>query len=189
MSKIPCNLLPACCAAALLLGLAGCTTTDTLNRERAAYQSETSYMQEQNRKLSGRIEDLELQIDQLHQDLDRVRTDSRRGTEAGRQASDERLTRLEQQIQQLAKARETDRKQIVDQLSAQMAKIMKSNRPSGRSQRSSGSECGREDLVVPGQTLSEIARAYSVSINAIIKANHMKTPNPLRAGQPLFIPD
>ena len=166
----------------------GCTTMEAQNRERAAHQAEVSYMQEQNRKLSGRIDDLELQIDQLHRDLDRVRESARLGQDAERKASDQRLDQLEQQLAQLNQARAGDRQQIVDQLSKQMAKVMQSARPAAPS-RSGVSEYGREHLVEPGQTLSEIARAYGVSIQAVIKANNMSNPNALRAGQTLFIPD
>ena len=41
----------------------------------------------------------------------------------------------------------------------------------------------------PGETLSEIARAYGVSVNAITRANKIERPDLVRAGQTLFIPE
>ena len=47
---------------------------------------------------------------------------------------------------------------------------------------------GYNHIVEAGQTLSEIARGYGVTVNAIKQANGLKNDN-LRIGQKLFIPD
>ncbi len=47
---------------------------------------------------------------------------------------------------------------------------------------------GYEHEVEPGQTLSEIARAYGVRMEAIVKENNLKDAGAIRAGQKLFIP-
>ena len=47
---------------------------------------------------------------------------------------------------------------------------------------------GYEHIVEPGQTLSEIARGYGVSVAKIKAANALKSDN-LRIGQKLFVPD
>ena len=74
-------------------------------------------------------------------------------------------------------------KQIVAELSRKMATVMKSHAPSA------GSEYGREHVVRPGETLSEIASAYGVTLNALVRANGLKNANAIRVGQKIFIPE
>jgi LysM repeat protein len=50
-------------------------------------------------------------------------------------------------------------------------------------------ESGVWHTVEAGQTLSEIAKAYNISINVIVRANNVKNPDSVRAGTRLFIPD
>lgn len=54
-------------------------------------------------------------------------------------------------------------------------------------QRTYGS--GWEHVVQPGESLSAIAAAYHVKVDSIVRANEIRNPNALRAGQKLFIPD
>jgi LysM repeat protein len=44
-------------------------------------------------------------------------------------------------------------------------------------------------VVQPGETLSEIAKAYGVSVSVIIRENNLQKPDQLRVGQKLFIPE
>ncbi len=74
-------------------------------------------------------------------------------------------------------------KQIVTELSRKMATLMKSQAPTR------GSEYGREHMVKPGETLSEIASAYGVTVNALVRANDLKNANSIRVDQKIFIPE
>ena len=56
------------------------------------------------------------------------------------------------------------------------------------SQARTSSLSGYEHKVEAGQTLSEIAKAYGVSMKKIIEANKLKG-DVIRVGQILFIPD
>jgi hypothetical protein len=47
---------------------------------------------------------------------------------------------------------------------------------------------GRTHTVVPGDKLSVIAKRYSVSVDAIMQANHLTNPNMIVAGKTLIIP-
>lgn len=47
---------------------------------------------------------------------------------------------------------------------------------------------GYEHVVEAGQTLSEIAQAYKVRVDAIVKENGLKDAGSIRVGQKLFIP-
>jgi LysM repeat protein len=43
-------------------------------------------------------------------------------------------------------------------------------------------------VVQPGETLSEIARMYGVTVEAVVEANNLDNPNAIREGQVLLIP-
>jgi LysM repeat protein len=91
------------------------------------------------------------------------------------------------QIQDLEVARERDKKEIVDELAkklATMQSVLAPPAPSPAAQKS-----GYEHVVKAGENLSEIAKAYKVSLDAILKANQLKDGNQIRVGQKLFIPD
>ncbi|NKB24606.1 MAG: LysM peptidoglycan-binding domain-containing protein [Kiritimatiellae bacterium] len=61
-------------------------------------------------------------------------------------------------------------------------------RYSKKKQRSTN-EYGYEHEVQPGESLSEIAKAYQAKIKVIIDANDLENPDRLRVGQKLFIPE
>lgn len=48
---------------------------------------------------------------------------------------------------------------------------------------------GYEHTVEKGQTLTEIARGYGTTVQAIMKANKLSNPSAIRVGQVLFVPD
>lgn len=91
------------------------------------------------------------------------------------------------QIQDLEVARERDRQQIVAELAkklAAMQNVLAPPTPTPAAQKS-----GYEHVVKAGENLSEIAKAYKVSVDAVLKANNLKDANQIRVGQKLFIPD
>lgn len=176
--------LPHTVIAVLALGMAGgCTTTET-NRRAAAAQADNAYLQEQNRQIKGRLTDMEQQMDLLQSSLDQLRRQAGAGETAAGQ-----LQHLEDRMTTLEDARARDRKAIVDEISAKMAKLIKSSTASSGGSRPRTSEYGREHVVQTGQTLSEIARAYGVSQKAIIDANRLQNPDNLKVNQKIFIPD
>ena len=72
------------------------------------------------------------------------------------------------------------------QQQAQVAAAASASHTSGSS---SNTGSGYEHKVKSGQTLTEIARGYNTTVSKIIKANNIKNPSSIRAGQTLFIPD
>jgi len=70
-------------------------------------------------------------------------------------------------------------------LSKKMAEIMHSQ----VARSTTHFEEGREHIVQPGETLSVIAAAYGVKVNAIVEANNLKNADSIRPGQKLFIPE
>lgn len=108
------------------------------------------------------------------------------------------IDQLRREIAEIREDRQRLRKEIVDDLSAEIAKAVAAATPPapqrrGSSGRSGGGASaqgsGYEHVVEAGQTLSAIASAYGTTVDAIMKANGIKDANMVRVGQKLFIPD
>ena len=123
--------------------------------------------------------------------------------------SDE-VTALRRDIQQLRTERDSLKREVTDDLAARVEKIAARQQPSearaGRAasavapaaatpaaarspNAAGGKRGGYEHKVEKGQTLSEIAKGYNTTVDAIIKANKITNPSAIRVGQVLFIPD
>lgn len=167
----------------VLLLFSGCVTT----QEQRAGQLQ---MQVDRQEMSFRVDKLEAQIyDQaqgfahLQQQQELLRAEIRRlesALAAQRRDSSEALA-TERAI------REREHQEMIDELSRRMAGLIASQRPAATS-RSRG-ETGYEHVVKPGETLSQIAAAYRVTVDAIVRANELRNPDNVRAGQKLFIPE
>jgi nucleoid-associated protein YgaU len=117
--------------------------------------------------------------EQVYADIERIR---REQAEGDRELAD-RLDQLEIRLRKQEAALDAMHKQIVAELSRKMAALMKSHTPASRS------EYGREHVVKSGETLSEIASAYGVTVTALVRANGLKDANAIRVGQKIFIPE
>ena len=87
--------------------------------------------------------------------------------------------------------REAMKKEIVNQISSEVAKLLASQQKAAAAAAASAaaaSQSGYEHKVQSGQTLSAIAQAYGVPVEKIKKANGLKS-DVIRVGQTLFIPD
>lgn len=118
----------------------------------------------------------------------------------GEYATQAQLADLARQIESLRGAiaaesseRVKGQQRIYDDIVKKMTDIAKQQQAAAAknaaaaAQRTYGS--GWEHVVQPGESLSAIAAAYHVKVDAIVRANDIKNPNALRAGQKLFIPD
>lgn len=120
--------------------------------------------------------------------------------------SQDDITALRRDIQLIRSERELLKKEITDDLAGRIEKIalrQQSEINAARAAASAGAarpaaggpaapdaaRSGYEHKVVRGQTLSEIARGYNKSVDAIMKANKISNPSSIRVGQVLFIPD
>jgi Skp family chaperone for outer membrane proteins len=184
---IPALLLP------MLLG--GCLTTQQSqqrNRETVRMRENYRLLEEDNRRLEGHIESLQLEMERMQSDLFTVRSQSDDAARRVNSEMESRLGEIERQVALLQQQRISDRREIVEQLSEKIATLIKSSgasrAPAGQ-KRTARSEYGYEHVVQPGETLSEIAAAYGVSVGVIIRENSMKNPNVLQVGQKLFIPE
>jgi 50S ribosomal subunit-associated GTPase HflX len=158
----------------------GCVTMVDQNTM-AQQQADMEKLRENVQRIQEKINGLELEQQNLQRDIG-----SMKGAPKEDMVVRNRLDTLERQVQSLAAARDSDRKQIV----SQVASIVGSSGSSSSGKSSSGrgsSQTGVEHVVESGQTLSAIAAAYKVSASSINKANSMKSDT-LRIGQKLFIP-
>jgi nucleoid-associated protein YgaU len=176
-------------AGSLAAGLTGCASLFPDNSEAVALREDMVNVRDEVGKLAGRIEGLEMETQRLRSDLDALRAAQARPPPPA--VAPERVDELERRLQAIDAAREKDKQELIDKLSKTIADMMKSSggaRPSSGHRRT-GSDSGYEHVVKPGETISEIAKAYGAKVNNIVEANQLKDPNHLRAGQKLFIPE
>lgn len=178
-----------------LPALTGCFTTyGQAQAYETAVQEDMALMQEQNRRLQGRLEGLELEIERLRQQVDLLRSTPNAASLADVQALQTRVASVDQQLKALDAARERDRQEIISTLTTKITQLVGASggsrpKPAATTARkSAGPQEGYEHKVEAGQTLSAIAAAYNVSSKAIIEANGLDRPDQLRVGQTLFIP-
>lgn len=152
-------------------GLTGCETVPYQTRAtRAALTQDQLIAQENQRRLTGRLETLEMQVGQLSRDLDTLR-----------RQLDARCAAIEQKS-------EADKREMVARLSAELDKLMKQTAAPAPRIPAASSARGIEHTVRPGETLYIISKAYGVSSKTIIDLNNIQDPDRLSVGQKLFIP-
>ncbi|HMP75799.1 MAG TPA: LysM peptidoglycan-binding domain-containing protein [Kiritimatiellia bacterium] len=191
------RILPitALLAAPLLTGCLATYGVDQQSVAEAALREDMRLLQEENRRLKGRTEAFDLEIERLNRTVEMLRSAPGGPTVADLQSLQQRIAALETQLRALDAARERDRKEIIDTLTARISQVVagsSNNRPrpttTTTTKRPSGPQEGYEHVVESGQTLSAIASAYNVSAKSIIDANNLTRPDQLRVGQKLFIP-
>lgn len=176
-----------------MLWATGCETLAQQRRRQEMYEEEDRRMTEEAmRRIEGRVETLEFELQRLQQELGRTREDAAGVARSATELLEPRLDTVESRMAALEKQRVKDRQEIVDSLSKKMADIMKSSSSGGgvtRSSKPRSSGYGYEHTVEAGQTLSEIAAAYGVSVQRILEENNLSNANMLKVGQVLFIPE
>ncbi|MBU0714649.1 MAG: LysM peptidoglycan-binding domain-containing protein [Verrucomicrobia bacterium] len=179
---------------AVLANLLGCVTMQD-SSEVTQQQEDMLLLKEDLNRTKGKLETLEMEYQRLLRELDAMQgaAASSKGATSSTQV---RIDELERRLSVLEGARAKDRQAIVDQLSGKMVDIM-GDRTTGKSSQKSKSAAtkasatgmtGYEHVVKEGDTLSAIATAYKVKIDAIAEANKLQSPYTLRTGQKLFIP-
>lgn len=185
-------LLPLACAILPLL-TAGCGTLGGYGTEEEMQRREDALILDSKfSKLSGRIEGLEIEVQQLSDALQSSQSKQGAAAQSQAQSLQSRIEALESRLRAVEVAREKDKQEIVDKLSTKMAQIMSTSSSSSSSRKTnkrSQADSGYEHEVQPGDTLSGIAAAYGATTKIIIENNDIKDPNRLRVGQKLFIPD
>jgi LysM repeat protein/outer membrane murein-binding lipoprotein Lpp len=111
-------------------------------------------------------------------------------------ATTDDISAIKRDIQMIRTERDTLKKEITDDLVARIDKVVSRAGSTSTAVKSpttpttsTRARTGYNHTVEKGQTLSEIARGYGKTVDAIMKANNLKTTNTIRPGQVLFIPD
>ena len=183
------SLLGLVVAASLL---SGCMTyADQRTRTAVQEREDLLLVQEEVRRVAAQVEGLEIEIDRLQRDLNRLREEWRSDRQMQQAEQARRLQEMETRVQALDRARETDRREIVQQLSGTIEQLMQQVQATRQTStaRQTHSGYGYEHVVKAGETLSHIAAAYGVTTRTIINANNLQNPDRLRVGQKLFIPE
>ena len=187
------HLLPL--AAGLALAGTGCTTTRDMDEPPVASQADVNYLREEIRRLNARIDSSEAELGRVQGDVVASQSSQPAYASASQvQSVQTQLDDLQRQIRALDAARAQDKKEIYDDISKKIATLLKSapasssaSRPAAKPR--SSSQSGIEHVVQPGESLSKIAAAYGVSMSVIVEENGLASPDSIRVGQKLFIPD
>jgi len=120
---------------------------------------------------------------QLYREIDALQI-SLKKIAAENSRTRKRLTKVEQLLKAADTARKQMREDIISNIAKKIEKLLRSQSASSRPV-----QRGYEHTVRVGETLSEIASAYNVTVAVIVKANNLPNSNIIRKGQKLFIPE
>lgn len=163
--------------------LAGCVTPMTQTRnEDVRRQVELSSLKTDHARLVERVRGME----DVHEDIYRRLDETARVHAAGDEMTVGRLDALDSRVQLLEQQRVSDRQELIDTLSRKMADIVNARPPAPPAGSSSSY---LEHTVKQGETLSEIAVVYHVTVEAIVRANQLPDANSIRVGTKLLIPE
>lgn len=178
------------CVLAVTL-VSGCAMMDSMagGSNNSANDTRYTYLEERIQTLTSRMADLEQRNANLQNDVKDLQARlSQVQTSSGGAASATEVQQLRAQVAALEAQREKDKQIILDQVAREIAGVAGSKRASPTRETSKGgSDVGYEHVVEKGQTLTDIAKAYGVTVAAIKKENNMKNDN-ISIGQKLFIP-
>lgn len=162
----------------IVLLLCGCETLQTpQQRQQAAarQQAATRYTEERVQRLQSQVEAVEAENGRLMQEVRQLRE------VVGSYNS--QLAQLGSNMQALESKQAREMQELIKRVERLIGKIAQP-RPAPPSHQGPG----REHVVQKGHTLSAIAIAYGTTVDAIKKANNLKSDT-IRVGQTLFIPE
>lgn len=176
----------------LFLFLTGCaSTSDIFNLPYSNHPPANSSVAREAatiRRTEAKVTQLEAQFDEINRQLGRI---ERRLDDLERKSFNPNdATALRRDIDAIRQDMTRQRSEIINELATKLTKIQPSSpaRTSSATKRSTA-KSGYEHIVEKGQTLSEIARGYGVTVDSILKANNLTRRSVIRVGQTLFIPD
>jgi len=176
------------CLASGCVTLLGEDPTPQIARER----ENILLLREELHKTAGRLEALEMEQQRLQATVEETRKRQTGAAEQQARQALERVDGLERRLAQLDAARERDKKEIVDALSARMAQILQGagggatsrSRPAARP----AGPGEQTHTIRGGESLSSIAARYGVRVSALMEANGLNSADHIRAGDTLIIP-
>lgn len=178
-----------------LLAVAGCAdmlgqTNDSRVREQYEYQS----LKNDFDSLKERLNVIEASQERLQAELIQIKSGQGQD-QTGLQA---KIAELDSLLRATEASRIKMRQDIIDDLSPKIAEILRNNArnssPNPTNNRAAKVQTGEHNagggshIVEAGQTLTQIAKQYNISLEALMKANDISDPNKVRQGQKLVIP-
>ncbi|NLB65029.1 MAG: LysM peptidoglycan-binding domain-containing protein [Lentisphaerae bacterium] len=173
-------------ATLLCLGavLTGCVTVQDQTAPPPASKADVQFLSEEIRRLQARLEASDQEMGRLSAELYASRSRQPEAASATQvQALQGQIEDLQRQLVALDAARAKDRDKLYQDISQNVAKLMKNSAPAR-----AASQTGYEHTVKTGESLSAIAVAYNVKVAAIVQANNLKSADQIYVGQKLFIP-
>jgi len=175
-------------ALAVLLTAAGCTLPSRRVSRAAMMEMDIAALEKEIEGISSRLAALEESDREARATARREMTRLQSEHARTLQELESRIRQLEKLVAELSRQRARDREEIINTLSRSMEKAIRRYCRSGGSPAHHLSAEGYEHVVRPGETLSEIAKAYGVTVQAVVDANDIPDADRLRVGQKLFIP-
>ena len=173
----------------LLTLLSGCRSTE-VQQEQASQRADIHQLQEKIGHLQGDIQSVQSENEDLRNEVSRLKTDLSTTQDSNTQYQKD-IERLDTLIKKLDTVREQDRKIIVDEVSQEISRLSKKIQGPSESNKSKSAnppgEENTEHVVVKGETLTSIAKTYSISVKALMEANGLTKPD-LKIGQKLLVP-
>jgi len=162
----------------LLVSLTGCETLQTpqQRQQQARQQAAGRYTEERVRNLQAKVDSMEMEYGRLMQEVQQLRE--------AIGAYNGQLAQLNSNMQALDAKQAREMKELIARVEKLLSKAVASAPASTSPQKGAG----REHVVEKGHTLSAIAQAYGTSVDAIKKANNLKSDS-IYVGQKLFIPE
>ena len=159
----------------------GSTISGGRNAQALRRDNEFNALKARVAELENRVNDIEGARQRLYEENDTLRAAVRKDGDTLRQE----MVQMQGLIRAVETARAKDRQEIIDILSKRMSELIAQQQKAPVYQR------GREHTVQQGETLSEIARAYGVTVTVIVNANKtLKSVDTIiRPGDKLFIPE
>lgn len=167
-----------------LVASSGCVALQEQREAMQEQREDALIVQDDLRRLRGRIDALESEVERLSQQIAQAGNEQNRVTQS-------QLEELRRRMSTIEASRETDRREIVSAVSKEVSNLL-NKRPARSSSEPARStkavEKGYEHVVQPGETLSAIAKAYGVRSTDVMEANGLESADKLSVGQKLFIP-
>lgn len=164
--------------------LAGCAALEEKRKAEQMDRNEVRNLRIEADALKNSVKGLEAANVKLVSDMDVLKTDT------AKEAAEVRnqLVQLERTVKAMQAAAEEDKKEFEERVVKTIHEIMnKQYQSSSRGKTSAAAGGGNEHVVEAGETLSQIARTYGVTVEAIMKANNLSDAK-IRTGQKLVIP-
>ena len=178
------------CAAGLIVLGSGCMMVPANDEPPPATKAEVQYLRDELRRMNDRLLASEAQVG----DIQRTAFNAEANRPAPASAAEvaalrEQLDALQRQVRALDAARAADKREIYDDITKKVTELVKKVTPAAPPAKKAAPQTGYEHVVQAGESLSAIAQAYGVKMDAILKANNIKNADAIRIGQKLFIPD